>query len=110
MRIFIGSGQYRQIAPLVNAEPGALVIPSPHDSERVNLTALSRQVSGKAIPIKNKMMSTIKLQSFVIDRDGAESVRRFFRGKIKELEHGRAHHPLVTNQRLDDVRIGVARA
>jgi len=44
MRTFIGSGQYRQIAPLVNAEPGALVIPSPHDSERVNLTALSRQV------------------------------------------------------------------
>ena len=60
---------------------GYVVIPSPHDSERVNLTALSRQVSGKAIPIKNKMTSRIriKLQSFVIDRDGAESVRRFFR-------------------------------
>src|ERR1041385_1066026 len=31
-------------------------------------------------------------------------------GKIEKLEHGRAHHPLVTDQCLDDIAIGVPRA
>src|SRR3982751_1774755 len=51
-----------------------------------------------------------KLQSFVIHRNDAESVGRFFRRKIKELQHRRAHHPLVTNERLDNIGVGVARA
>ena len=82
MRIFIGSGQYRQIAPLVNVRHATLSS-EPRMPRRANLTALSRQVSGERVPIKNRNKNTItigaKLQSFVIDRDGAESVRRFFR-------------------------------
>jgi hypothetical protein len=51
-----------------------------------------------------------KLQSFVIHRNDAEGVRRFFRRKIKQFQHRRAHHPLVTNERLDNIGVGVARA
>lgn len=48
------------------------------------------------------------LQSFVIHRNDAEGVRRFFRRKIKEFQHRRAHHPLVTNEGLDNIGVGIA--
>ena len=50
------------------------------------------------------------LQLFVIDGDGAEGVRRFFRGEVKELEQGRANHPLIADQGLDNVGIRIAGA
>ena len=49
-------------------------------------------------------------ERFVIDRDGAEDEGVVLSRKIKKLEHGRADRPLITDQCLNDVGIGVARA
>jgi len=47
---------------------------------------------------------------FVIDADRPVNVLAAFGREIKELEHGRANDPLVTDQRLNDFGIVVARA
>src|SRR4051794_10475584 len=49
-------------------------------------------------------------ERFIIDTDGPVLIRTAFRGKIKELQHGRSHHPLIAHQRLDDLRVGITRA
>src|ERR1043166_7194040 len=45
-----------------------------------------------------------------IDRERAEDELVVLRGKIEELEHRRADRPLITDERLDDVGVGIARA
>ena len=49
------------------------------------------------------------LERFVIDRDGAKNERVVLRGEIEKFQHGRAYGPLVADERLHDIGIGIAR-
>src|SRR5712691_4164406 len=50
-----------------------------------------------------------RLERFVINRNRAVKERVVLGREVKKLKHRRADHPLIANQRLDDVRIGIAR-
>ena len=47
---------------------------------------------------------------FVIDGDGAVEERVALRRKIEKLEHRAAHHPLITDQSLNHIRVRITRA
>lgn len=87
---------------------------SDHSTSQRTKCPLGAQAESLCSAILNRRSgdrrSLINLKRLVIDRDGAVNERIVLRGEVEELEHRRTDHPLIADQRLNDVGIGIARA
>ncbi len=72
-------------------------------------SAAKAALSSRLKRLQKETRRGCRSKRFIIDRNRAVNERVVLRREIKKLEHRRANHPLIADQRLDDVGVGVLR-